>query len=192
MIFNFTPSGSDFREKMDKHKQLMINSQMIWIQNLTMVDLQQIGQRVFVERYNEEIDKRPKDPKVPEQEDKYNKDREKERSPRVLEAVSLMYLAAGEVGKRYHEQHKHVLYFTPVFFLRTFRVFTRLLEERKHNVEEIQRRYDKGLEKIKETMAEVKAFSNKLRSKTPLLQEKQRKLVEVVVDIEEEYQKVRI
>lgn len=41
-------------------------------------------------------------------------------------------------------------------------------------------------------MAEVKAFSNKLRSKTPLLQEKQRKLVEVVVDIEEEYQKVRI
>ena len=103
MIFNFTPSGSDFREKMDKHKQLMINSQMIWIQNLTMVDLQQIGQRVFVERYNEEIDKRPKDPKVPEQEDKYNKDREKERSPRVLEAVSLMYLAAGEMGKRYHE-----------------------------------------------------------------------------------------
>lgn len=137
LIFNFTPSGSDFREKMDKHKQLMINSQMIWIQNLTMVDLQQVGQKVFVERYNEEIDKRPKDPKVPEQEDKYNKDREKERSPKVLKAVSLMYLAAGEMGKRYHEQHKHVLYFTPVFFLRTFRVFTRLLEERKHNVEEI-------------------------------------------------------
>ena len=172
---------------MDRHKQLMINSQMIWIQNLEMNDLQQVGQKIFVEKYNEEVDKRPKDPKVPEQEDRYNKDREKERSPKVLKAVSLMYLAACEMGKRYHEQHKHVLYFTPVFFIRTFRVFTRLLEERKHNVEEIQRRYDKGLEKIKETMAEVRDFSNKLRSKTPLLQEKQRKLVEVVVDIEEEY-----
>lgn len=31
LIFNFTPSGYDFREKMDRHKQLMINSQMIWI-----------------------------------------------------------------------------------------------------------------------------------------------------------------
>ena len=96
LIFNFTPSGSDFREKMDHHKQLMINSQMIWIQNLTMIDLQQIGHKVFVERYNEEIDKRPKAPKVPEQEDKYNKEKEKERSPKVLKAVSLMYLAINE------------------------------------------------------------------------------------------------
>ena len=34
LIFNFTPSGSSFREKMEFHKNLMINSQMIWIQNL--------------------------------------------------------------------------------------------------------------------------------------------------------------
>lgn len=31
VIFNFTPSGYNFREKMDKHKNLMLNSQMIWI-----------------------------------------------------------------------------------------------------------------------------------------------------------------
>ena len=31
LIFNFTPSGYDFREKMEFHKNLMINSQMIWI-----------------------------------------------------------------------------------------------------------------------------------------------------------------
>ena len=36
-------------------------------------------------------------------------------------------------------------------------------------------------------MAEVKYYSEKLRKKTPILLEKQRKLVEVVVDIEEEY-----
>lgn len=31
-----------------------------------------------------------------------------------------------------------------------------------------------------------------MREKTPIMQEKQRKLVEVVVDIEEQYQKVRL
>ena len=45
---------------MDNHKQLMINSQMIWIQNLCLSDLEQVGQKVFVEKYNEEIDARPK------------------------------------------------------------------------------------------------------------------------------------
>ena len=41
-------------------------------------------------------------------------------------------------------------------------------------------------------MREVKAYGNKLREKTPVMQEKQRKLVEVVVDIEEQYQKIRL
>ena len=41
-------------------------------------------------------------------------------------------------------------------------------------------------------MAEVQYYSTKLRKKAPILQEKQRKLVEVVVDIEEEYQKVNL
>lgn len=41
-------------------------------------------------------------------------------------------------------------------------------------------------------MAEVQYYSTKLRKKAPILQEKQRKLVEVVVDIEEEYQKINL
>lgn len=137
LIFNFTPSGANFREKMDNHKQLMINSQMIWIQNLEVNDLNQIGQKIFVESYNEEIDKRPKEPKTPDQEDQYNKEREKELNPKVLQAVSLMYLAAADMSKKFHEEHKHVIYFTPVFFIRTFRTFRRLLAERKSNVVEI-------------------------------------------------------
>lgn len=192
VIMNFTPSGNNFREKMDKHKNLMVNSTMIWIQNLQMNDLEEIGHKVFVEKYNEEIEKRPRDPKVPEQEDTYNKDREKSLNPKILKAVSLMYLAAIDMGKKYHEEHGHIAYFTPVFFLRTFRMFTKLLDERKNNVVEIQARYDKGLDKIKETIDEVKRYSKKLREKAPIMQEKQRKLVEVVVDIEEEYQKLRI
>ena len=157
-----------------------------------MEDLAQIGKEVFIKKYDAEIDLRPRDPKVPEKEHEYNKQREKDLNPKVLKAVSLMYLATIDLSKAYKEEFQHVLYMTPVFFMRTFRIFTRLLEERKKNVVEIQQRYDKGLDKIKETIAEVKAYNKKLREKTPKMQEKQRKLVEVVVDIEEEYQKVRI
>ena len=39
LIFNFVPSGANFREKMERHKNLMINSQIIWIQNLQLNDL---------------------------------------------------------------------------------------------------------------------------------------------------------
>lgn len=44
----------------------MLNSQMIWIQKLDVQDLQQIGEKIFIEKYNEEIDKRARDPKTPE------------------------------------------------------------------------------------------------------------------------------
>ena len=159
---------------------------------MQLSDLNQIGQKVFVERYNEEIEQRPRDPKTPEQEDLYAKEKEKALTPKVLDAVSRMYIATNDMAKRFHEEHQHILYFTPVFFMRTFRTFTQLLDERKTNVVEIQKRYTKGLEKIKTTMAEVKYYSTKLRKKTPVLLDKQRKLVEVVVDIEEEYQKVSL
>ena len=55
LIFNFTPSGGSFREKMEYHKNLMINSQMIWVQNLQFGDLEAIGRKVFIESYNEEL-----------------------------------------------------------------------------------------------------------------------------------------
>lgn len=137
LIFNFTPSGYNFREKMDNHKQLMLNSQMIFIQNLQQEDLRQIGERVFVDKYNTEIDTRARDPKIAEQEETYQKEKEKAMNPKILKAVCLMFMATQELSKKYIEEHSHILYFTPVFFIRTFRIFTRLLDERKHNVVEI-------------------------------------------------------
>ena len=137
LIFNFTPSGYNFREKMDNHKELMLNSQMIFIQNLQLEDLRQIGQKIFVDKYNEEIENRPRDPKIPEQEHEYNTNREKELHPKVLKAVSLMYMTTLEMAKKFREGHGHTLYFTPVFFIRTFSTFTRMLGQRKQNVVEI-------------------------------------------------------
>ena len=122
-----------------------------------------------MEKYDEQIDKRARDPKTPEQEDLYNKEKEKALNPKVLDAVCRMYQATCDMGKRYHEEHGHILYFTPVFFIRTFREVTRLLEERKINVVEIQNRYNKGLEKLKVTMKEVKHYASKLREKTPIM-----------------------
>ena len=58
-------------------------------------------------------------------------------NPKILKAVCLMFMATQELSKKYIEEHSHILYFTPVFFIRTFRIFTRLLDERKHNVVEI-------------------------------------------------------
>ena len=159
---------------------------MIWIQNLGLSDLAQVGQKVFVERYNEEIEKRPKaDKKMPDGEHEYNQEREKALNPKILKAVSLMYLSVNEMSKKYVEEFKHILYFTPVFFINTFRTFTRLLDERKNNVVEVQKRYDKGLKRIKKCMREVKAYSAELRNKTPVLKEHQNKLIATLVDIEE-------
>jgi hypothetical protein len=51
-----------------------------------------------------------------------------------MRAVSGIYLDTIQFAKQYQEETKHVLTFTPVFFLRTFKTYVRLLEERRKNV----------------------------------------------------------
>ena len=38
-VLNFSPSGDNFRTKVEKYKVLMMSSQLIWIQNLKFNDL---------------------------------------------------------------------------------------------------------------------------------------------------------
>ena len=169
LIFNFTPSRYDFREKMEFHKNLMINSQMIWIQNLQEEDLEEIGKKVFIESELERIAKMPRDPNMADQEYEYLKQRETRLNEKALKAVIYMYLKSLKVAKQYMEETQHKLYFTPVAYIRTFKTFTRLLDERRKNVVDIQKRYDKGMAKIKETMDAVKYQADKLKKKTPVL-----------------------
>jgi dynein heavy chain len=196
LIFNFTPSGGSFREKMENHKNLMINSQMIWVQNLQYADLEAIGRKVFIESYNEELaaERAANVDNVErkDQEEAYNAEQTATLNDKVLQAVAKMYVQTTRMAKKFKTEHLHTLYFTPVFFIRTFSTYRHLLRERKQNVEEIQKRYDKGLSKIKATQDAVTAYNDILAKKTPALQEEQRKLVEVVVEIEEEYQKVKL
>lgn len=60
LIFNFSPSGADFRGKMEAHKQLMLCSQMIWIQNLNEADLHAIGSIIFVQKTMKEAQEKAK------------------------------------------------------------------------------------------------------------------------------------
>ena len=48
-----------------------------------------------------------------------------------------MYVETKRMAKRFKDDHLHTLYFTPVFFIRTFKTYRHLLKERKRNVQEI-------------------------------------------------------
>jgi hypothetical protein len=82
------------------------------------------------------------------------------------------------------------LYFTPCFFIRVFDTYRRLLDERTHNVKEISQEYADGLEKIRKMMELTRSYHNDLSEKTPVLVEKQHKVVAVLVDLEEKYERV--
>lgn len=62
-----------------------------------------------------------------------------------------------------------MLTFTPVFFIRTFKTYQRLLEERQQNVLKIQYRYEKGLKKIKQTIDATEKYFGELASRAPVL-----------------------
>ena len=53
-VMTFTPSGQNFRDKMQAHSQLMLNSSLIWIQQLEVNDLAQIGEQVFLDELQDE------------------------------------------------------------------------------------------------------------------------------------------
>ena len=61
----------------------------------------------------------------------YQLKKTKELNEKILQAVIQMYLETCKVAKRFKEDHHHTLYFTPVFFMRTFKTYRSLLKERK-------------------------------------------------------------
>jgi predicted nuclease with TOPRIM domain len=57
-------------------------------------------------------------------------------------------------------------------------------------VEKISKEYAAGLDKIRNMMDTTRKYHKELSDKAPILVERQHKLVSVLVDIEEEYEKV--
>lgn len=144
----------------------MLCSQMIWIQNLNETDLHAIGQIVFVQKALKEAQEKAKQASDPnkaqdgEQPEMTAYDIQKDHvlNTKIMRAVSSIYLDTIQLAKQYQEETKHVLTFTPVFYLRTFKTYKRLLEERRKNVMSIQNRYEEGLKKIKLTQHAIEAY----------------------------------
>ena len=76
----------------------------------------------------------------------------------MLRALVDVFLQTKKISKFYLKEQDHALYFTPVFYFRSFMTFSRLLSERKGNVADIQDRYANGLNKIKETIEQIQNF----------------------------------
>jgi len=102
-----------------------------------------------------------------------------------------MYLQAQELTKKFAEDQGQILYMTPTMFLRVFNCYKKLLKERQVVVKDIAARYEAGLDKIRQTQEEIYKYHQELEKKSPILQEKQRSLVRVINDIEDEYTKIQ-
>jgi len=83
------------------------------------------------------------------------KKKSSEHNTRILKAFIKIYLITIQFAKQYQEKHQQILYFTPVFFLRSFTAFRRLFADRQHNVSETENKYLEGLDKIRSKIDEI-------------------------------------
>ena len=165
----------------------MMCSQLIWIQNLQCQDLVQIGRKVFIDK---ELDLMNEMNPAEDPDIKFRHAKEAELNEKILRAVAIMYLQTQKMSKKFQDDFAHTLYFTPCFFIRVFETYKQLLDERTKNVREISEEYAAGLDKIRAMMDQTRDYLKELSERTPLMVEKQHKLVSVLVDIEEEHEKV--
>jgi hypothetical protein len=80
---------------------------------------------------------------------------------------------------------------TPTVFLRVFDCYKKLLKERQVVVKDISSRYEVGLDSIRQAQEAIYEYHAELQAKAPILLEKQRALVRVITEIEEEFQKIQ-
>ena len=70
-------------------------------------------------------------------------------------------------------------------------MFKLLLRERKAVVEDIQHRYETGLEKIKQAQDEIYLYHQELERTAPAMKEKHRQLLRIINEIEQEFQLIK-
>lgn len=92
-IMTFTPSGSNFRQKMQMNQGLMANSQIVFIQNLAFDCLWQMGEEAFLPKMEELAREKieavsERDPRM----DEYDLQQAKESNQKVLRALAEIYL----------------------------------------------------------------------------------------------------
>jgi hypothetical protein len=87
-MLTFTPSGQNFRQKMQQNQGLMTNAQIIFIQNLTSDCLWQIGEQSFLPKMEEEAQfKLHEDKNRDTRLDQYNLSVARDTNEKVLKAM---------------------------------------------------------------------------------------------------------
>jgi hypothetical protein len=56
LVFQYSPSGGNFRQKICKHKELMYLSQMIFMSDLPKCELEQLGSTYLDKKFAAEIE----------------------------------------------------------------------------------------------------------------------------------------
>jgi len=151
LVLQYSPTGLDFREKINTHKELFYLSSVVFTADLPASELEALGRGFFRLEHEKAVLKSIVDgtgvPKVKQ----YSVTNDTDSKNRVLRCISRMFLQAQELAKSYAREEAQTLYMAPAMFLRLFTCYRKLLKERQAVVKDISSRYEAGLAKIKQT-----------------------------------------
>ena len=169
-IVTFTPTGQDFRRKLQVNYELINNSQIIFVQNLNEAALTAIGNSLFMEQID-------RDTQETLQQDSLRDARldtqtlidAKVEHEKVQQAIIMVYLQSCQFAKVYQKKYEHTLFITPAHYIRSMDRFRQLVKDRRLTVMEIANRYKRGMERIKLTVASISDYYKELQETIPIL-----------------------
>lgn len=88
--------------------------------------------------------------------------------------------------RKFQDDVGQVLYLTPVHFVQVFVTYRKLLKQRQELVAETSGKYEDGLEKIRRKQQELYDYHKRLEERAPALYERQRQLMRVINEIQEQ------
>ena len=190
LVHQFSPTGSTFRERLSRQKDLLNLSQVMIVTDLKAAELTALGQGFFAwEREKARLKAQAAGSNVPKAL-VYTVSSDSDSRARVLKCIGRMYLQAVEAATQFAEEEGQVLYFTPALYLRVFVCYRKLLKERQAIVKDISTRYEAGLDQIKLTQDTIYKFHRELADRAPMLQQECEEAGGVLEQIEAEFARV--
>ncbi|CDW77756.1 dynein heavy chain axonemal [Stylonychia lemnae] len=197
LLLTFSPTGEDFKKNLVKYQTFLANCTIIWTFDYNQQALEELGSQFMEFADYKELAQQNGDQIIEKKEIRKQLDKIRGRqdtmqqNSKVLHCCVQMYLNAKEMSKKFFQQSGQILYFTPSSFLGMFSNFRRLHTERKKNVMDIQKRYENGLERIRVTQIAIQEYHIELEQKIPVLQDKQKKLIMEIQEIEGRFNNVK-
>jgi dynein heavy chain len=191
LVLQYSPSGANFRQKLNKHQEIMYLTQMIFWKDLRPADLTSLGAAFLDKRVQDELDALlVRRGQVPESAGQRLR-KEREEDSKILRCVARMYLYSQYMTERYaNDAHQHYQ-LTPSHYLLTFQYQRHLIESKREDMKEHIEKYNAGLRKLKETLQAIYNYHTQLKKKGPELQSRLEHIERLVIEIEEEFMRVK-